>query len=85
MANDDGDSADRPGKNGGATRRHGPSIPLAFAGLAALAVGAWGLIGPDVLDSVDMRWVIVALAAAVGLVLVVVPGHKRRSRERASR
>ncbi|GAA2051062.1 hypothetical protein [Williamsia deligens] len=52
-----------------------------IVGLIALAVSAWGLIGaPSLHDSTVAVWVGVAVAAAVGLALVVGGGVRARRR-----
>ncbi len=59
------------------------SPALAVAGLAALAVSLWALIGPGTLSfvgDVDVRWVFVGAAAVVGLVLVAIPARRRGRR-----
>lgn len=77
MADDANGSAHEPDATGAGGRRP-RSVPLALAGLAALAVAFWGLAGPDAFGSVDLRWVLVAIAAVIGVALVAVPGRRKR-------
>lgn len=68
------DTDDRP-------RRRGPSVLLLLAAIAALAVSGWALIGPfslEPLANVEFRWVIVAVAVAVGAALLFAPGKRNR-------
>ncbi|QCQ92115.1 hypothetical protein [Rhodococcus sp. SGAir0479] len=61
-----------------ASRR--PSFGLLLAGLAALFVSVWALVGPfslDLFTNVEFRWVFVIAAVAVGAVLVFSPGRRR--------
>lgn len=61
-----------------ASRR--PSVGLLLAGLAALLVSAWALIGPfslEPLANVEFHWLFVIVAVAVGAVLVFSPGRRR--------
>jgi putative copper export protein len=69
--------ADQTGIGDGTKKR--PSALLLFAGLAALAVSAYGLIGPDTWESVadvQFGWIVVLIAIVVGLVLVVAPSRR---------
>lgn len=61
-----------------ASRR--PSLGLLLAGLAALLVTAWALIGPfslEPLTNVGFRWLFVVGAVIIGAVLVFSPGRRR--------
>lgn len=54
---------------------------LLVTGLGALLVSAWALAGGgDIGDVVDLRWLFVAAALAVGLLLVLTPGRSRGRR-----
>ena len=58
-----------------------PSVGLLLAGLAALLVSAWALIGPfslAPLANVEFRWLFVVVAVVIGVVLVLAPGRRRR-------
>ncbi|MFD4181293.1 hypothetical protein [Rhodococcus sp. NPDC058514] len=60
------------------TRR--PSALLLLAGLAALLVSGWALIGPDRFESLgdaQFRWILVIAAVAVGVILVFAPGRRK--------
>lgn len=72
-----GDDTDRP-----AAPRPSrfPSLGLLLAGLAALFVSIWALVGPfslDIFTNVEFRWVFVIAAVAIGAVLVFSPGRRR--------
>ncbi|WP_433613629.1 hypothetical protein [Prescottella agglutinans] len=57
-----------------------PAVGLLLAGLAALLVSAWALIGPfslEPLANVEFHWLFVIVAVAVGAVLVFSPGRRR--------
>lgn len=59
--------------------RRGPSVLLLLAGIAALLVSGWALIGPfslDFLSGVDAGWVLVGVAVVVGAVLVFLPSRR---------
>ena len=57
----------------------GFSPPLFVAGVGALLVSAWALAGGgEATSTLDLRWLFVAVALAVGVVLVVTPGPKDR-------
>lgn len=71
------------GREPGAGER--PSVVLAGSGVVALLVSLGVLtgLGPALVSalssaSLDGRWVLVALACAVGLALVLVPGRRGR-------
>lgn len=60
-------------------RRRGPSPLLLLAALGALLVSGWALVGPFSLEpfsNVGFRWIFVALAVVVGVVLVFAPGKR---------
>lgn len=65
-------------------RRRGPSLPLLTAGIGALLISAWALLGPvplDVFAWFDFRWAFVVIAVVVGVVLLAAPVQRlRRSR-----
>ena len=76
--NTDDDSPDN-GQTGRANSRR-PAAGLLFAGLIALLVSAWSLIGPEnfrSLDGAPSKWIVVAVAVVVGLVLVFAPGRRK--------
>ncbi|WP_430333673.1 hypothetical protein [Rhodococcus sp. ACT016] len=61
-----------------ASRR--PSVGLLLAGLAALLVSVWALIGPfslAPLADVETRWLFVIAAVAIGVALVFAPRRRR--------
>ncbi|RVW04483.1 hypothetical protein [Rhodococcus spongiicola] len=61
------------------TRRR-PSVGLLLAGVAALLVSVWALVGPfslEPLANVEFRWLFVALAVVIGAILVLSPGRRR--------
>lgn len=61
-----------------ASRR--PSIGLFLAGLAAVLISVWALIGPfslEPLANVGFRWLFVIGAVVIGAVLVLSPGRRR--------
>ncbi|WP_031938660.1 hypothetical protein [Prescottella defluvii] len=61
-------------------RSRWPSFGLLLAGLAALLVSAWALIGPfslEPLANVEFRWLFVVGAVVIGAVLVFSPGRRR--------
>lgn len=63
----------------GAQDRQRPSLVLGVTGVLALLVGLGSLTGLGsvlVEVSLDGRWVLVALAGAVGLALVLLPGRR---------
>ncbi|MFC4602647.1 hypothetical protein [Rhodococcus kronopolitis] len=67
------------GRTGQAKSRR-PAAGLLFAGLIALLVSVWSLIGPEHFQSLDggpSKWIVVAAAVAVGLVLVFAPGRRK--------
>ncbi|WP_305092306.1 hypothetical protein [Prescottella sp. R16] len=62
-------------------RSRWPSIGLLVAGLAALLVSGWALIGPfplDPLGHVGFRWLFVAVAVLIGASLVFSPARRKR-------
>lgn len=64
----------------GRSRRR-PSVLLILAGLTALLVSGWALLGPFTLTPVGenaFRWIFVAIAVVVGLVLVFSPSRRRK-------
>ncbi|AWK73460.1 hypothetical protein CBI38_19730 [Rhodococcus oxybenzonivorans] len=64
----------------GTTSRKRPSPLLFLAGLAALLVSGWALVGPfslEPLANVEFRWLFVLVAVVVGAVLVFAPNRKR--------
>ncbi|NLE80347.1 MAG: hypothetical protein GX610_12330 [Rhodococcus sp.] len=64
-----------------AQERRRPSVLLILAGLTALLVSGWALVGPFTLTPVGenaFRWIFVAIAVVVGLVLVFLPNHRRK-------
>lgn len=64
----------------GTTSRKRPSPLLFLAGLAALLVSGWALVGPfslEPLANVEFRWLFVLVAVVVGAVLVFTPNRKR--------
>ncbi|MGO4204395.1 hypothetical protein AB4Z09_22080 [Rhodococcus sp. TAF43] len=63
-----------------ATPSRFPSIGLLLAGIAALLVSAWAIIGPFTLDplaNVGARWLFVIVAVGIGAALVFSPGRRR--------
>lgn len=61
-----------------ASRR--PSIGLFLAGLAAVLISVWALIGPfslEPLANIEFHWLFVIIAVAVGAALVFSPGRRR--------
>jgi len=57
-----------------------PSIGLFLAGLAAILVSVWALVGPfslEPLANVEFRWLFVVAAVVIGAVLVFSPGRRR--------
>ncbi len=61
-----------------ASRR--PSIGLFLAGLAAVLISVWALVGPfslEPLANVEFRWLFVVAAVVIGAVLVFSPGRRR--------
>ena len=61
------------------TRRR-PSPGLLLAGLAALLVSVWAFIGPDRLGAIGeghLKWLFIAVAVVVGVVLVISPSRRR--------
>lgn len=57
-----------------------PSIGLFLAGLAALLVSGWALVGPfslEPLANVEFRWFFVVAAVVIGAILVFSPGRRR--------
>lgn len=76
-------STDKHGntETGSKNSRRGPSVLLLLAGLAALLVSGWALIGPfslAPLGNVEFRWILVAVALVVGAALVFSPGKRSR-------
>lgn len=74
------DDAPEGGNTRQATGRR-PAAGLLLAGLVALLVSAWSLIGPEHFQSLggaQFRWMIVLAAVAVGLVLVFAPGRRKK-------
>lgn len=53
---------------------------LLLAGIAALLISSWGLVGGsgEVADLVDLRWLFIVVALVVGLLLLVTPGRNRK-------
>ena len=62
------------------TRKHNrrPSGLLLIAGIVALLVSGWALLGPSSFEGFDANvgWVLVAVAVLVGAVLVLTPSKK---------
>ena len=61
-----------------------PSIGLFLAGLAAILVSVWALVGPfslEPLANVEFRWLFVVAAVVIGAVLVFSPGRRRKPHE----
>ncbi|MFC7447726.1 hypothetical protein [Rhodococcus daqingensis] len=57
-----------------------PSALLLLAGLAALLVSGWALIGPGSFESLgdtQFRWILVIAAVVVGVILVLAPGRRK--------
>lgn len=57
-----------------------PSIGLFLAGLAAVLISVWALVGPfslEPLANVEFRWLFVVAAVVIGAVLVFSPGRRR--------
>lgn len=77
-------NADNDAPEGGDTRQatgRRPAAGLLLAGLFALLVSAWAMIGPEHFQSLgggQFRWMIVVAAVAVGLVLVFAPGRRKQ-------
>lgn len=74
ITGDDTDDTSEP------RRSRRPSIGLLLAGIAALLVTAWALIGPfslEPLTNVGFRWLFVVGAVIIGAVLVFSPGRRR--------
>ncbi|EME18168.1 hypothetical protein [Rhodococcus triatomae] len=62
------------------TARRRPSPGLLLAGLAALLVSLWAFVGPVGIDAVTgghAKWLFIAAAVVVGVVLVVAPGRRK--------
>ncbi|MBC2643424.1 MULTISPECIES: hypothetical protein [unclassified Rhodococcus (in: high G+C Gram-positive bacteria)] len=60
--------------------RKRPSPLLILAGVAALLVSGWALVGPfslEPLANVEFRWLFVLAAVLVGLVLVFAPNRRK--------
>nr|WP_137725463.1 hypothetical protein [Prescottella subtropica] len=75
MTGDDTDTSSAP------RRSRRPSLGLLLAGLAALLVSGWALIGPfslDALGHVEFRWIFVAVAVVIGAALVLSPARRTR-------
>lgn len=63
------------------TARRRPSVLLILAGLTALIVSGWALLGPFALTPLGesaFRWIFVGVAVAVGLVLVFSPNRRKK-------
>lgn len=61
--------------------RRRPSVLLVLAGLTALIVSGWALLGPfalTLLGADAFRWIFVGVAVAVGLVLVFSPNRRKK-------
>lgn len=77
-------NVDDDAPEGGDTRRPAgrrPAAGLLLAGMFALLVSAWSLIGPEHFQSLggaQFRWIVVLAAVAVGLVLVFAPGRRKK-------
>ncbi|MCQ4120262.1 hypothetical protein [Rhodococcus tibetensis] len=74
------DEFDDTQETGTTTSRTRPSPLLLLAGLAALLVSGWALVGPfslEPLANVEFRWLFVIVAVVVGAVLVFAPNRKR--------
>lgn len=62
------------------TQSRRPSIGLFLAGLAAVLISVWALVGPfslAPLANVEFRWLFVVAAVVIGAVLVFSPGRRR--------
>ncbi|MDG3008923.1 hypothetical protein G4X40_02035 [Rhodococcus sp. D2-41] len=60
-------------------------MPLLTAGLGALLISAWALLGPvslDVFTGFGFRWMFVVIAVAVGAVLLAAPFQRTRRARR---
>lgn len=60
--------------------RRRPSAALLVSGLAALLVAVWAFLGTDRVQSLGdspFKWLVVAAAVIVGIVLVVSPGRRK--------
>ncbi|WP_070377897.1 hypothetical protein [Rhodococcus sp. WMMA185] len=61
--------------------RRGPSVVMLLSGLAALFVSGWALAGQSFAvtleDNIEFRWVFVAMAVLVGVVLVFTPSRRK--------
>ncbi|MES9513945.1 hypothetical protein ACIQYW_17905 [Rhodococcus erythropolis] len=58
-----------------------PSALLLIAGLAALLVSVWALVGPFSLApaaNIQFRWLFVGAAVVAGLLLVILPNRRNR-------
>ena len=56
---------------GAVAPRHGPDLLTMAVGLGALGVAGTVLLGVSWLPDVDARWVLAAVALAVGLMLII--------------
>ncbi|MCJ0905122.1 hypothetical protein [Rhodococcus sp. ARC_M6] len=57
-----------------------PSVLLLIAGVLAMLVSVWALIGPFSLApaaDVQFRWIFVGAAVVAGLLLVILPNRKK--------
>ncbi|MFC9551068.1 hypothetical protein ACFTWF_09495 [Rhodococcus sp. NPDC056960] len=74
------DDVDDTQDTGQTRTRKRPSPLLILAGVAALLVSGWALVGPfslDPLANVEFRWLFVLAAVLVGLVLVFAPNRRK--------
>ncbi|RVW11510.1 hypothetical protein EGT67_03645 [Prescottella agglutinans] len=72
--------ADGTDEQSTAKASRGPSVGLLLAGLAALLVSAWALVGPfslEPLANLEFHWLFVIIAVAIGAALVFAPGRRR--------
>ncbi len=59
--------------------RRGPSFSLLLAGLLALLVSVWAIIGPSAWPAhsiVPVGWIVVAAAVVAGIVMVISPRRR---------
>ncbi|MFD1812842.1 hypothetical protein [Rhodococcus gannanensis] len=71
--------ADNTDTDTAATRRR-PSPGLLLAGVAALLVSLWAFVGPVGIGAVaggHAKWLLIAVAVVVGVVLVVSPTRRK--------
>ncbi|MGC4934159.1 hypothetical protein ACLQ3C_10800 [Gordonia sp. DT30] len=63
---------------GGVRRRRAPAVAL--TGVVALVIAGWGLAdGPRVPDPATIGWLVVAVAVAIGALLIVTGARSART------